>query len=538
MKANLVAIPKVEFRGRTRSLEQSSGLPLNVPQERPSATSNNCFRRTTLSHKRLFETATNFVVLLLVVLISLPALAKAPERSVALIFQPARASDAEKVAQLRLLLAKTFRDRGMAIKRFLISFDNGGLERAKAKLKAARGALAKDTNLSHVPETETLLTTARYGFLSVLGEVSIDDLSATQCALALTRLAQDDRRLAAKYLDAALRINSGMNETRFRRTSDFFNLYLERKSSLASASHGHLKITSEPRGAEVYLGDELKGFTPMTVRNLSEGTHLIRIKRDGYYLHGWLADVKAEKTTKVHTKLRPMPGNSRHEKWAKILKSKRNWRKPEKIEEAVSGLRRLYKVTDVIVLDVSRGRKGYHLAGATDSMYHDPQPVKATVAADADLIASVRSLSLTLLPDKPKPPPPLPAPKKVEEAEKKDAVKDAVKDSAKDAVENSKKAAVKAAKEAAIKAAVKAAKKAAEPEVEAPEAEVPDAEPEVEVPDAEPEVEVPEVEPEVESEVETPDEWPEEEELDAEESDKKGPPRAKKDAKDGKKSGE
>jgi hypothetical protein len=179
MKANLVAIPKVEFRGRTRSLEQSSGLPLNVPQERSSATSNNCFRRTTLSHKRLFETATNFVVLLLVVLISLPALAKAPERSVALIFQPARASDAEKVAQLRLLLAKTFRDRGMAIKRFLISFDNGGLERAKAKLKAARGALAKDTNLSHVPETETLLTTARYGFLSVLGEVSIDDLSAT-----------------------------------------------------------------------------------------------------------------------------------------------------------------------------------------------------------------------------------------------------------------------------------------------------------------------------------------------------------------------
>ncbi|HIA02443.1 MAG TPA: hypothetical protein EYN66_11110, partial [Myxococcales bacterium] len=186
------------------------------------------------------------LVLVLVGLTFTQAQAKKGERSVALIFEPARASDAEKVAQLRLLLAQSFKNRHMAIKRFLVSFDESSLDRAVEKLKAAKRIIAQDANLKQVPQAEYLLTQARYGFLSSLGEVTVSDLSDAHLGLALTRLSTGDRRLATGYMDTTLHLNPAVSESRFRISNDFLNLYRERRGSIAAAERGHAKITSSP----------------------------------------------------------------------------------------------------------------------------------------------------------------------------------------------------------------------------------------------------------------------------------------------------
>ena len=49
-----------------------------------------------------------------------------------------------------------------------------------------------------------------------------------------------------------------------------------------STQYGSLTVTSNPAMANVFIDDIYKGVTPITIRNVSPGTHGIRISKAGY----------------------------------------------------------------------------------------------------------------------------------------------------------------------------------------------------------------------------------------------------------------
>ena len=69
---------------------------------------------------------------------------------------------------------------------------------------------------------------------------------------------------------------------------------------------GVLAVESAPSEAQVYVDDELKGQTPLTLYNFPAGTHIIVVKKEGYADFEKEANVKVGLTEEVDAELMPL----------------------------------------------------------------------------------------------------------------------------------------------------------------------------------------------------------------------------------------
>ena len=71
--------------------------------------------------------------------------------------------------------------------------------------------------------------------------------------------------------------------------------------------NGSLSVTTDPAGAEVYIDGVLRGVSPATIPDLTAGTHMLRLKRQGYQVMTVPVGIPAGKTTEYSTALVPEP---------------------------------------------------------------------------------------------------------------------------------------------------------------------------------------------------------------------------------------
>lgn len=73
------------------------------------------------------------------------------------------------------------------------------------------------------------------------------------------------------------------------------------KEEVATAPTGTVLVKSTPVAAEVYLNGVFKGITPLTLVKIPEGSHFMRLEKDGYMPWGQLVDFYAthEETTEA-----------------------------------------------------------------------------------------------------------------------------------------------------------------------------------------------------------------------------------------------
>ncbi|MCQ8893805.1 MAG: PEGA domain-containing protein [Methanolinea sp.] len=69
---------------------------------------------------------------------------------------------------------------------------------------------------------------------------------------------------------------------------------------------GLLRVTSSPSGADVYVDDIYRGYTPMTVGSLSAGRHSVRLKLAGYQDYTQNVDVPAGNEAYLSASLSPV----------------------------------------------------------------------------------------------------------------------------------------------------------------------------------------------------------------------------------------
>jgi hypothetical protein len=75
-------------------------------------------------------------------------------------------------------------------------------------------------------------------------------------------------------------------------------------------SSGSLYILSTPSNANIYLDAVYKGRTPMTIRNIAAGTHILEVDTAGYYDWKSTVEVPAGGTNTVTATLNPMPSST------------------------------------------------------------------------------------------------------------------------------------------------------------------------------------------------------------------------------------
>jgi tetratricopeptide (TPR) repeat protein len=71
--------------------------------------------------------------------------------------------------------------------------------------------------------------------------------------------------------------------------------------------YGQLSIDSTPSVCQVYLNDQTKGATPLTLDNLEPGTYTLKLTKEGYQDFKQEVQVKAGETTRISTPLSLIP---------------------------------------------------------------------------------------------------------------------------------------------------------------------------------------------------------------------------------------
>jgi hypothetical protein len=56
-------------------------------------------------------------------------------------------------------------------------------------------------------------------------------------------------------------------------------------TTVQTPAYGTIRVSSVPSGADVYIDNEYKGLTPLTMKNIENGNHIVLVRMSGYM--GW-----------------------------------------------------------------------------------------------------------------------------------------------------------------------------------------------------------------------------------------------------------
>jgi hypothetical protein len=69
---------------------------------------------------------------------------------------------------------------------------------------------------------------------------------------------------------------------------------------------GSIVVSSYPSGANIYLDNEYRGLTPLTLKNIENGRHVVRVRLTGY--EEWMTtEVVYGDSTSLSARLTPIP---------------------------------------------------------------------------------------------------------------------------------------------------------------------------------------------------------------------------------------
>jgi hypothetical protein len=116
---------------------------------------------------------------------------------------------------------------------------------------------------------------------------------ATALYAAVMHLRGDVEEAKLALLDLmALNPTYEMDTKRFNK--ELLALRLQVATGVSAALRGGATVKSRPAGARVFIDNEFKGYTPVTVSTLPVGKHLLRLERPGFRQHGQLLEVSPD----------------------------------------------------------------------------------------------------------------------------------------------------------------------------------------------------------------------------------------------------
>lgn len=175
---------------------------------------------------------------------------------------------------------------------------------------------------------------------------------------------------------------------------DVRNLYEGAKREIADMAQGKIEVRSTPAGAEAYLDGVFKGYTPITLGNVPAGSHLVEVVKDGYLR--WSTDAVVPEGGRLPTEA-VLTASPVKAQLAGALKKVRKSMKQKRFGAGVAPLLTTVGAKEAIVLYASVGGGGFQLTGFYRDLAGTVQPVKATIAQDAEFFKNIKGMLSTTL---------------------------------------------------------------------------------------------------------------------------------------------
>lgn len=171
-------------------------------------------------------------------------------------------------------------------------------------------------------------------------------------------------------------------------TLDTRTSFREIERRRVEAASGSVEVTSEPDGAQIYVGGQLRGFAPVDVQDLPPGQHWIEASLDGYQRSGTFVEVTEGSSTIAHLDLDPIPDRRAFDaamgNVARLIRSNR-------VASPISNVQRITIADTIIVLQVDKARGAYSFDGWSRTGNRELTRQDFELAEDASLLADARA---------------------------------------------------------------------------------------------------------------------------------------------------
>ncbi len=218
-------------------------------------------------------------------------------------------------------------------------------------------------------------------------------LARTLKGLGVARVMLGRREEGKEMIRAALNLWPDQQDAEYGYTLEVRNAYKEVQKERLEQAAGSVAIFSEPTGAEVSIGGQVKGYATsegINVRDLMPGPHWMSAQLDGYKRSGAFVTVEAGQETLQNFFLEPMPNAQAFESTtADIVK---NFRSEAKVSGSLTGLKGLVGADEVLVFLTSSRGGAYHFNGWHLGPQGKVEQVQAKVKQDASFLTGVQNM--------------------------------------------------------------------------------------------------------------------------------------------------
>lgn len=170
-------------------------------------------------------------------------------------------------------------------------------------------------------------------------------------------------------------------------TLDTRTSFREIERQRAEAAGGSVEVTSEPDGAQIYVGGQLRGFAPVDVQDLPPGQHWVEASLDGHQRSGTFVEITEGSSTIAHLDLDPIPDQRAFEaamsNVARLIRSNR-------VAAPISNVQRITIADTIVVLQVDKSRGAYVFEGWSRTGNRELTRQSMELAEDASLLANAR----------------------------------------------------------------------------------------------------------------------------------------------------
>ncbi len=213
-------------------------------------------------------------------------------------------------------------------------------------------------------------------------------MARTLKGLGVARVMGGQLRAGQEMMRASLNLWPDQNPAEYGYSLDVKNAFKTVQEQHLEGTPGGVAVITEPEGASVSFGGDVKGYATLKVGDLPAGLHWVEATLDGYERAGAFVEVRGGEDTTHRFTLQPRPQAEEYENL--IDEARRQIRRKKKMENTVlPGLRALVGADEVMFVTVGGKGGSYVFQG----WYQNASGLKAlreTITRDAQFLASLQ----------------------------------------------------------------------------------------------------------------------------------------------------
>ncbi len=225
-------------------------------------------------------------------------------------------------------------------------------------------------------------------FHSALPGLSLKSVATYFKAFAVTQSILGNRDEARTALLTSLNLWPEQSNLEYVYSKEVLELFSMTQQEINTMQSGKLSVVTEPAQAVVYIDSKDPIQTPAVISNLNQGTHLVKIVKDGYLQYAKLVHVSSGTTTH-EVKLELIPDFNEFQKRLSKTDGTQG-SAPEETSKALEELKELMGVDDILFIWASVIGQAYELKGVHLNRDNRSTPVSRVIDKDAEFYAALK----------------------------------------------------------------------------------------------------------------------------------------------------